>query len=86
MSTREKLIERIKSQPKDFTFEEAVRLFNIVGFKQNNKGTTSGSRVEFVNEEKNLSYIMHKPHPSNILKSYAVKQLLAYLKEEKLIK
>ncbi len=28
---------------------------------------------------------MHKPHPSNIIKGYVMKQLLAYIRENKLI-
>ena len=32
MSTKEKLIERFISQPKDFTFDELTRLFEIYGF------------------------------------------------------
>ena len=45
MSTKDKLLERFKSLPKDFTFEEFIHVFEYLGFEQNNKGTTSGSRV-----------------------------------------
>lgn len=45
MGTKEKLIERFKSQPKDFNWDELVRLFSIFGYKIDNKGKTSGSRV-----------------------------------------
>jgi len=43
MSTKEKLIERFIKQPKDFTWDELVRLFGILGFNVYNKGKTSGS-------------------------------------------
>lgn len=43
------------------------------------KGATSGSRVEFVSKDGKRSFIMHKPHPSNIMKKYAMKQILMYL-------
>lgn len=86
MGTKEKLIERFKCLPKDFTFDELSRLFKIFGFDISNKGATSGSRVEFVNEEKNLSYIAHKPHPSNIIKGYVMRQVLDYLKSNGFIK
>lgn len=49
MSTKEKLVERFKSQPKDFTFEELIRLFKLFGFEIGSKGKTSGSRMEFMN-------------------------------------
>lgn len=45
MGKKEKLIERFKSQPKDFSFEELTRLFRIFGFEVSQKGKTSGSRV-----------------------------------------
>lgn len=85
MGTKEKLIERFLKLPKDFTFDELIRLFGIFGFEISNKGTTSGSRIEFVNEKKNISYIAHKPHPSNIIKSYVMKQVLEFINNNKLI-
>lgn len=56
MTKKDKLIKRLKSLPKDFTFNELVALFGIYGFLLDHKGTTSGSRVVFVNEEHVLSY------------------------------
>lgn len=85
MGTKEKLIERFLKLPKDFTFDELTRLFSIFGFEISNKGATSGSRIEFVNEKKNMSYIAHKPHPSNIIKNYVMKQVLTFINENKLI-
>lgn len=86
MTTKDKLIDRFLKQPKDFTFDELVQLFKIYGFEKGNKGTTSGSRVEFVNAEKNMCYIVHKPHPSNIIKGYVMKQVLSFLKTNGFIK
>ncbi|WP_417153348.1 hypothetical protein [Rikenella microfusus] len=51
MGTREKLIERFCSLPKDFTFDEMVRLLQGFGYTSSNKGKTSGSRVRFMNKE-----------------------------------
>jgi len=85
MGTKQKLIERFKRQPKDFTFNELTHLFQILGFEVSQKGKTSGSRVEFVNNEKELSYGAHKPHPGSSIKSYAMKQVLEYLTSNKLI-
>ncbi|GHS98301.1 hypothetical protein FACS189421_06660 [Bacteroidia bacterium] len=84
MSTKDKLIERFKRQPKDFTFDELVNLLACYGFTKNNKGKTSGSRVEFENAQDSI--IVHKPHPSNIIKGYQMKQIFDYLKEYKYIK
>ena len=49
MSTKEKLIERFKRQPKDFTFDELKSMLYGLGFDISNKGKTSGSRVRFQN-------------------------------------
>ena len=84
MGTKEKLINRLKRIPKDFTCEELVRLFSLLGFSLDNKGKTSGSRVIFNNGNK--TYITHKPHPGNLVKVYIVKQVLEYLKENNYIK
>jgi HicA toxin of bacterial toxin-antitoxin, len=85
MGTKEKLIERFKRQPKDFTFDELCRLFRVLGFEISQKGKTSGSRVEFINNEKGLSYGAHKPHPDSTIKSYVMKQVLDLLKSNELI-
>lgn len=85
MGTKEKLIERVLSHPKDFTHEEAKRLFGILGYKENNKGATSGSRVEFLDEKGETSFILHKPHPGSVLKAYVVKGIVEHIQKNKLI-
>ena len=77
MSTRDKLIERFKKQPKDFTWKELVRLLGIFGFTVDNKGKTSGSRVIFGNGDKDIE--LHKPHPSNTIKEYVMRRVLIFL-------
>ena len=51
MGSKEKLVERFKKLPKDFTFEETLVLLRIFGYEKHNKGATSGSRIRFKNEE-----------------------------------
>lgn len=85
MGTKEKLIVRFISQPKDFTFEELVRLFRHFDFVIGAKGKTSGSRMEFINEKRSLSYGVHKPHPANTIKQYVMKQVLDFLIDNKFI-
>ena len=60
-------------------FEEVGALFIGCGFTLENKGATSGSRVKFYNEQDQNSYIMYKPHPSNIIKGYMMRGILNYL-------
>jgi len=83
MSTKSKLIERFRQFPKDFTFDEVVRLFLLLGFTVDNKGKTSGSRVEFVKGEE--SFHLHKPHPSKIIKETSLKKIYRYLITNELI-
>ncbi|QIU96372.1 type II toxin-antitoxin system HicA family toxin [Bacteroides faecium] len=85
MGTKEKLIERFKTLPTDFTFDEMEKLLNYFGYEKSNKGKTSGSRVIFKNKAKR-PIMIHKPHPGNIIKGYAIKQVYNDLKEEGLIK
>lgn len=80
MSKLEKEIERLKSKPKDYTYEEAKSLLNKLGFSEYNKGKTSGSRVRFINKN-NVKVDLHKPHPKNILKSYQIAKILTRLTE-----
>ena len=80
MGTKEKLIERFKNQPKDFTFDEMEKLLFIFGYVKSDKGKTSGSRVIYKNGNKR-PIMLHKPHPGNIIKSYAMKQVLNDLTE-----
>jgi hypothetical protein len=74
VSKKEKLIKRFLSMPSDFHFDEMVVLLGYHGFKEVKKGKTSGSRVKFLNE-KGIPMMMHKPHPTGILKQYQLKQI-----------
>lgn len=85
MGTKEKLIARFQTLPKDFTWEEMTRLLMFLGFTPCNKGKTSGSRVIFKSNDKN-PIMLHKPHPGNIIKGYVMKQVYNYLKENRFLK
>lgn len=84
MSKLEKQIDKLKLKPKDFTYEEARNLLNNLGFYEDNKGRTSGSRIEYRNcYDQKIQ--LHKPHPGNILKPYQVKIIINKLKELEVI-
>ena len=85
MGTKEKLIERFKSLPTNFKFEEMERLLSIFGYEKSNKGKTSGSRVILKNGDKR-PIMIHKPHPGNVIKGYAIRQVLNDLTNEGFIK
>ena len=83
MGRKDKLIARLKSKPKDFTFDETKTLLELCGYVFSNSGKTSGSRVCFTREQK--VFRMHKPHPRKELLHYQVKELIEELKGENLI-
>ena len=83
MSTKEKLIERFKTLPNDFTFDETVRLFAASGYVISYKGATSGSRVKFIKGRD--GYMMHRPHPGNTIKRVEMRSIMEYLTERGLI-
>ncbi len=83
MTKKEKLIKRFKSFPRNFTFDELVKLFTVYGFTLNS--SYAGSRVKFENKEHNLQYRVHKPHPDNIVKMYVLKQVYNFLRTNKFI-
>jgi len=73
-SKKDKLIARFLAQPSDFHYKEMVRLLGYFGFEQVKKGRTSGSRVKFMNTD-GVSVMMHRPHPSGVVKHYQLKQI-----------
>lgn len=84
MGQKEKLIQKLKSKPKDFTFQEAESLLGYLTYQRFNKGKTSGSRVLFYSES-HAPILLHKPHPRKELLEYQVKQLLEILEQEGLL-
>ena len=84
MSQKDKLIEKLKTLPKDFTFDDAEVLLKYLQYIRSNKGKTSGSRVLFYRDGF-PPILLHKPHPQKELKPYQVRQLLEMLQQEGLI-
>ena len=85
MSSKDKLIARFLTLPTDFTFGELERLLTSLGYTKSNKGMTSGSRVVFKDKDGH-PIMLHKPHPGNIVKLYALRQVLEELQSKGSIK
>ena len=84
MTKRDKLLERLRARPSDFTFDELVSLMGQFGYVPLSSGKTGGSRVAFANAEGD--YIrLHKPHPRKILKRYQIEDLIDALEERGLL-
>jgi hypothetical protein len=85
MSKIGKLIQRFKSKPKDFTYEELCRIMKNLGYSEDTQGKTSGSRVGFYNAETGHMLKIHKPHPANILKEYQIELIVEDLEGRNLL-
>ena len=81
MAKSQKLLKRLLSSPKDFTFGELETLLTGFGFSLSNAGRTSGSAVRFINFRTGGIIRLHKPHPSPVLKQYLVKYVINELKQ-----
>ncbi len=79
MSKREKALGRLKSKPRDFTWEELVALMTTCGYELK---TTGGSGRKFVHIATGTVMYIHQPHPSNVLKAYQVREAIAELTEK----
>lgn len=52
--------------------------------KMNSGGRTGGSRVKFLHAQ-HPPVILHKPHPTPVLKRYLIEQIAEFLKKEGLL-
>jgi len=86
MSKRDKLLAKLDTRPKNFTYNELNSLLKKLGYAQRQLGKSSGSRVAFVHPETQHIIRLHKPHPGNELKRYQIDYLIEELTKEGYIK
>ena len=84
MTRRDKLVARLRSRPKDFAWDELVRLLEGLGYMEAKTGRTGGSRRRFVHPTAPV-ITLHKPHPGNIVKMYVIDEVLRTLTDEGLV-
>jgi len=82
LSTKDKMIRRLMSVPKDYTFFELKGLASQLGCFISQKG--NGSRCRLISPSGAI-YAFHKPHSYSYFKEYAVRDLIAFLRKEGLI-
>ena len=85
MGQKEKLIAKLKTNPKTFSFDDAESLLGYFTYYRSSKGKTSGSRVMFTSDRYRSKILLHKPHPRKELLEYQVKQLIELLEQEGLL-
>jgi hypothetical protein len=80
MSKAEKILQRLLTKPKDFSYSE---LKTVLGLFDYIEEQGAGSRVCFKTSTHKIK--LHKPHPGNILKQYQLDLVIDELKKQKLI-
>jgi len=85
LGQKEKLIAKLKTNPKTFSFDDAELLLGYFTYYRSNKGKTSGSRVMFTSDRYRSKILLHKPNPRKELLEYQVKQLIELLEQEGLL-
>ena len=84
MTRREKLLARLLSKPKDLTWQELQTLLSQFGYVWKCSG---GSHGRFADKDSpEIQIRVCAPHPGNIVKGYAMKQVYDDLKEAGFIK
>jgi predicted RNA binding protein YcfA (HicA-like mRNA interferase family) len=84
MGRKEKLLARLQSRHRDFTWDELTSLLKILGYEQKKSGKTGGSRRRFVHPTA-PAITLHRPHPTGIVKMYVINDILEFLKKEEII-
>jgi hypothetical protein len=84
MSRFDKLLDRFRGKPSDFTWDEFVRLMTGLGYVEVKKGKPGCSRRRFVHPTAAI-IVLHKPHPGKILKKYQIEQVFETLQRENLL-
>ena len=83
MSKHTKSLKRLRALPKDFTWDELVSVLQHFGYEE--KSTGGGSGRNFIHNSTHHKFCLHKPHPENIVKIYAMKIAINALIETGLI-
>jgi hypothetical protein len=79
VSKREKLLKRLASRPKDFTWAELASLMKALGYELER---SSGSGRKFIDPATGATMFLHEPHPAKVLKPYQVSDAIDFLTKE----
>jgi hypothetical protein len=79
MSKHEKALQRLLSRPTDFSWNELRSLMELFGYEMK---VTGGSGRKFIHSATRAVHFIHEPHPSQILKSYQVRDVIRFLIRE----
>jgi HicA toxin of bacterial toxin-antitoxin, len=83
MSKAQKATDRLSARPTDYEWRELESLMTSFGYRLEKGG---GSGRKFIHKDTKVIFMIHEPHPSKVLKRYAIKNAIDFLKQEKHIK
>ena len=86
MSKLEKLITKLKQKTLNLSYDDMSTLLSGLGYREDSKGKTSGSRVRFINEITQHSVLLHKPHGRKGFLKYQIEEVLNALLNAGVIK
>jgi len=86
MGRTEKALTRLLSVPRNYSYKELKMMLASYGYKEYYRGKTSGSRVTLISEKSNHIIKLHKPHNSQSLKEYQIKQIISGLRKTGVLK
>ena len=78
MTKLDKLIKKLNNHKTTWTWNELVSLLMHLGYE---KIEGAGSRVKFDNGNAEDLINLHKPHPSNEVKTYVIRQVREKLEQ-----
>lgn len=80
MTQHDKTLERIQRTPTpaDVRWDEMAGLLQSLGFRPLNN---DGSRRKFEHPDTGDSISLHQPHPAPEMKRYAVREVVAFLRQ-----
>ena len=81
MSTKDKLLQRLLTRPKDFTVNELDTLLQAHNCIKLNSGKTSGSKIQYTHVPTGRDLCIHSPHPGKELKPYVISLVIKFLEE-----
>lgn len=84
MNECEKVILRFLALPRNFSWQELETMLEGFGYTRSVGGKSECSRVAFFHEKRN-PIILHKRHPTPVLKRYQVLQIREMLSGEGLV-
>lgn len=79
MTKKEKILKKFLEKPlrSDLTFKDLETCLSHLGYEIYEG---KGSRIRFFNSKNKDVFLLHKPHPSPILKKYLLKEIQEKLK------